>query len=121
MTHDRWTNGDSELTNALRVLYAAPEGESYWDALEARILDYVARGDERSVWWDELAYMIRPGLVAAAALILAATVAMARSRQLEARSAYATLISPSPSSIEPSTRAASVGDGDMAIHLLLSR
>jgi hypothetical protein len=121
MTHDRWTNGDSELTNALRVLYAAPEGESYWDALEARILDYVARGDERSVWCDELAYMIRPGLVAAAALILAATVAMARSRQLEARSAYATLISPSPSSIEPSTRAASVGDGDMAIHLLLSR
>ena len=77
MTHDRWTNGDSELTNALRVLYAAPEGESYWDALEARILDYVARGDERSVWWDELAYMIRPGLIAAAALILAATVAMA--------------------------------------------
>ena len=72
MTHDRWTNGDSELTNALRVLYAAPEGESYWDALEAR-------------------------------------------------SAYATLITPSPSSVEPSTRAASVGDGDMAIHLLLSR
>jgi len=121
MTHDRWTNGDSELTDALRVLYAAPAEESYWNALEARILDYVARCDERSVWWTELADMIRPGLIAAAALILAASLAMARSEQLEARNAYATLIAPSPASVEPSTRAASVGDGDMAIHYLLSR
>ena len=33
MTHDRWTSGDAELTNALRALYAAPADESYWDAL----------------------------------------------------------------------------------------
>jgi hypothetical protein len=121
MTNDRWTNGDTELTKALRVLYAGPVEESYRNALEARILDYVARVDERSVWWNELAEMIRPGLIAAAALILAASLAMARSEQLEARNAYATLIAPSPASVEPSTRAASVGDGDMAIHLLLSR
>ena len=121
MTHDRWTNGDSELTNALRVLYAAPEGESYWDAFEARILDFVARGDERTVWWNELAEMIRPGLIAAAALILAASLAMVRSERREAENAYATLITPSPASVEASTRSASVGDGDVAIHLLLSR
>ena len=121
MTHDRWTNGDSQLTDALRAVCAAPADESYWNALEARILDFVAHGDERTVWWNELAEMIRPGLIAAAALILAASLAMARSEQLEARNAYATLIAPSPTSVEPSTRAASVGDGDMAIHLLLSR
>jgi hypothetical protein len=121
MTHERWTSGDTELTNALRALYAAPAGESYWDAFEARILDHVARGDMHAGWWDELADMIRPGLVAAAALILVASLAMVHSRQRDAESAYATLITPTPTSMEASTRAASVGDGDMAIHLLLSR
>jgi hypothetical protein len=78
MTHDRWTSGDAELTNALRALYAAPAEEAYWDALEARILAHVARGDEGTKWWGELVEMVRPGLVAAAARIHAATPAMAR-------------------------------------------
>ena len=121
MIDDRWTPREGDITDALRAHYAPPTDERYWDALEARILDYVARGDERTVWWNELADMIRPGLIAAAALILAASLAMARSEQIEARSAYATLTTPSPTSVEPSTRAASVGDGDMAIHFLLSR
>jgi hypothetical protein len=120
MTHDRWTSGDTELTNALRVLYAAPAEETYWDALEARILAHVARGDEGTMWWGELMDMVRPGLVAAAALILAATLAMVRSQQLEARNAYASVIS-APASIEASSRTQSVGDGDAAIHYLISR
>lgn len=121
MTHDRWTSGDTDLTNALRAHYAPPAEESYWDALEARILARVSRGDARAAWWSELADMARPGLIAAAALILAATLAMARSQQIEARSAYATLITPSLTSVERSANTASVGDGDMAIHFLLSR
>jgi hypothetical protein len=121
MTHDRWTVGDADLTNELRALYAAPVEESYWDSLETRILARIARGDEGSMWWSELAEMVRPGLVAAAALILAASIAMVHSQQIEARSAYASLIAPSPTSVESSSRAPSVGDGDMAIHYLLSR
>jgi len=120
MTHDRWTSGNVELTNALRALYAAPAEEGYWDSLEARILAHVARGDEHEKWWGELVDMARPGLVAAAALILAATLAMARSQQLEARNAYGSVLAP-PSSLEASARGASVGDGDVAIHYLLSR
>jgi hypothetical protein len=121
MTDDRWTSGDAELTNALRALYAAPTEESYWDALEARVLAHVARGDEGNVWWAELAEMARPGLVAAAALIIAASAALVHSRQLEVSSAYASVISPAPSSIGTVSRGTSVGDGDAAIHLLLSR
>lgn len=120
MTDDRWTSGDTELTNALRALYAAPTEESYWDALESRILAHVARGDENTVWWAELAEMERPGLAAAAAIILAASLALVHSRQLEVSSAYASVISPAPSTIEPATRAAAVGDGDAAIHVLIS-
>ena len=121
MTDDRWTSGDAELTGALRALYAAPADEAYWEALEARILAHVARGDEGASWWAELAEMARPGLAAAAALILAASLALVHSRQLEVSSAYASVITPTPSAIEPSTRAAAIGDGDAAIHVLISR
>ena len=121
MTDDRWLSGDAELTNALRALYAAPVEESYWDSLEARILAHVARGEETISWWSELAEMARPGLAAAAALIFAASLALVHSRQLEMSSAYASVISPAPSAIEPATRAASVGDGDAALHFLISR
>jgi hypothetical protein len=120
MTHDRWTPGDFELTNALRALYAAPTDESYWDTLEARILAHVARGEAGVMWWGALAEMARPGLLAAAALILAATLAVMRSEQLEARNAYASVIS-APTTLGAATRGASVGDGDVAIHYLLSR
>lgn len=121
MTPDRWTSGDAALTSALRALYAAPTDDAYWDALEARILAHVARGDVSPSWWSALAEMARPGLIAAAGLILAASMALAHSRQLEVSSAYSSVISAAPSSIEPATRAASVGDGDAAVHFLLSR
>jgi hypothetical protein len=119
MTNDRWTSGDADLTSALRALYAAPTEESYWHALEARILAHVAR-DEGDGWWGELADMARPGLVAAAALILAASFAMISSQRDEARNAYATVISP-PGASETTSRTPSLGDGDVALHYLLSR
>jgi hypothetical protein len=121
MNDDRWTSGDAELTSALRSLYSAPADEAYWDALEARILAHVARGDEGESWWAELVDMARPGLVAAAALMLAASLALVHTRQLEVSSAYASVINPAPSAIEPATRAAAIGDGDAAIHVLISR
>lgn len=121
MTNDRWTSGDAELTNALRALYAPPADESYWDSLESRIVAHVARRDEVSSWWSELAEMSRPGLAAAAALIFAASLALVHSRKLEVNSAYADVITPTPASIAPSSRAAAVGDGDAAIHRLISR
>lgn len=120
MTDDRWTSRDAEVINALRAHYAAPADERYWDALEARILAHVARGGHGNVWWAELADMMRPGLVAAAALILAASLALVRSHQLETSSAYTSVISPTEDGLEPS-RAVSVGDGDVVIHYLIPR
>jgi hypothetical protein len=120
MTNDRWISGDAQLTNALRAIYAAPADAGYWDALEARILAHVARRDEDTMWWTELVDMVRPGLVAAAALVLAATLAMARSHQVEASNAYGSALS-APSALEASSRGASSGDGDVAIHYLISR
>ena len=120
MTNERWTSGDAEVTDALRALYAAPSEEGYWDALEARILARIARRGDEGVWWGALVEMTRPGLVAAAALVLAASLAVARSRQLEASSAYVSVISASPNGAT-APAASSVGDGDVALHYLLSR
>jgi hypothetical protein len=122
MTHDRWTSGDAELTSALRALYAPPADEAYWDSLESRILAHVAQPDESSgSWWAELAEMARPGLAAAAALIFAASLALAHSRQLEVTNAYGdVIVAPVPASLESASRATSVGDGDVALHYIIS-
>ncbi len=125
MTHDRWSSSDPELTNALRALYAAPADERYWNDLEARIIAYVAAGnssEDSESWWSYLADMARPGLAAAAALILAASALLVHSRQQEVSNAYASVINPAPPSVEAATtRAAATGDGDFAIHYLISR
>lgn len=121
MTHDDWTTDHRDLLGAMRAHYAAPAAEGYWDTLEARILAHVAQAGERHSWWTELAEMARPGMVAAAALVLAASLAMARSRQIDATNAYASVISPASAISETALQSPSVGDGDAAIHFLLSR
>lgn len=120
MTLHRSTSDDTELTNRLRAHYAAPTDTGYWDALEARIMARIARGDDARAWWGEFADLLRPGLVAAAALILVASMALVRSHQLETRSAYTSVIAPSASALGP-VRAVSVGDGDNVMHSLIPR
>jgi hypothetical protein len=120
MTDNRWTPGRADLTEALRSLYAPPADESYWDALEARILAHVARGGEVELWWSALADMARPALAAAAILVLVAGAAVMHTRQLDARDAYASVISAAPPSVETSARLSTVPDGDVTINYILS-
>jgi len=121
MTDHQNTPGDVELTRALRALYAAPSNESYWDALEARILARVATVGDVDHWWSAVIDLARPALAAAAILIFVASAAVMHSRQLEARNAYASVISSAaPPSIEASARSTSSGDGDAAINYILS-
>ena len=107
MTHDRWTSGDAELTECASARCTPRRrDERYWDALEARILAHVARGDERRAWWGELAEMVRPGLVAAAALILAATLAMVPLAAGRGAQRVRQRHRPTPSTLEASARGA---------------
>ena len=122
MTDDRWSHRESDVTDALRAHYAAPADERYWDALEARILAHVARGGHGSEgWWSALAEMARPALAAAAILVLVAGAAVVHTRQLEARDAYASVISAAvPPSVESSARLSSTPDGDATVNYILS-
>lgn len=120
MTDHRWTPGEFELTDALRVHYAPPSDPGYWESLEARILARVARGGQVEGWWSALEDLARPALAAAAVLVFVAGAAVFHTRQLEARNAYASVISAAPPSIETAARSSSVPDGDATIDYILS-
>lgn len=120
MTDHRWTPRDDELTDALRTHYAAPRDPGYWSALEARILAHVARAAQADGWWSALAGMARPALAAAAVLVFVAGAAVMHTRRLEARNAYASVISAAPPSVETAARTSSVADGDATLDYMLS-
>ena len=86
--------GDDEITRGMRGLYAAPAGHAYWNELESRIMSRVA--EVELGWWTELDRWLRPALVAAAVLIIAAGVAMFRANQSDTTAAYEELFTPTP-------------------------
>jgi hypothetical protein len=112
MTDHRWTPSDYDLTEALREHYAAPSDPRYWSALEARILARVARGGHAEGWWSALAEMARPALAAAAILVLVAGAAVVHTRRIDAREAYASVISAAPPAMETAARPTCLPPGD---------
>jgi hypothetical protein len=95
--------GDDEVTRGLRQLYAAPDGDSYWRALEGRILTRLTSAPSIT-WWDELDRWMRPALAAAAVVLLAAGVAMVRSYQVEQESTYEAMLTPTSLPVETAVR-----------------
>jgi hypothetical protein len=71
---DAFPPADDPVTRELRALYAAP-GDRYWDDFEGRIMAAVRAGASRPAraaaeWWQALADWARPGLAAAAVLVV---------------------------------------------------
>ena len=85
--------GDAKTTDVLRDLYAAPAEGAYWDALQGRIMAYVAAPRSAVVripvnWWSDLASWAAPGLAAAALLFVAAGLLWSRQNEEELRTGY---------------------------------
>lgn len=104
---------DGDVTRELRALYAAPAGEPYWNELESRIMARITEVDLG--WWAELDRWARPALLAAAVLVLAAGVAMFRARQVETRTAYESILTPSPVPVETVIRPTLEGDREASL------
>lgn len=83
---------DDELTEHLRAIHAPPGGESYWAGLERRIMARIEQGAEEGRWWalSERTYQL--GLLAAGLTLIVAGSVYLRSRAVEARMAYETVI-----------------------------
>jgi hypothetical protein len=98
---------DDVLARRLRELHEPPGGESYWLALEARIMARVRQAD--GAWWSELGRWGGPAMLAAAALVTAAALALFRSRDRETQVAYeAVLAAPTPISVAGAARPATL-------------
>ena len=96
-------DGDPEITDALRRIYAAPADAGYWRSLEARILSRLTESSYRIAWWDELDRWVRPAVVAAAVVLLAAGVALFRARQVRQQTAYEAMLTPAPAALPVET------------------
>lgn len=83
---------DDELTNELRALVAPPVDPGYWETLERRIMARLEKGMEEGRWWalSERTYQL--GLLAAGLTLILAGSVFLRSRAVEARMAYETVI-----------------------------
>jgi hypothetical protein len=83
--------GDAEITEMLRDVYAPPAGGAYWDDLEQRILSYIKAHTEAVIpvnWWSDLAGWAAPGLAAAALLFVAAGLLWSRQKDEDLRVTY---------------------------------
>ena len=96
--------GDDDITRALRALYAAPTAESYWRSLEARILSRLTERVRAIGWWEELDNWMRPALVAAAVVLIAAGVALFRDYQVDQEVAYEAMLTPTTLPVETAVR-----------------
>jgi len=67
------TEADPRVTSALRAHYAAPRDEAYWSELQAGVMSRIA-ASARTSWLQIAAGWARPGLAAAAAVLIAAAV-----------------------------------------------
>ena len=86
--------GDDELTNALRVLYAAPDADGYWSALELRIMDRISKGEPLSALWRVPAQWTRLALIAAGFALVVAGSLFLRSRAEMRQSAFDSVLGP---------------------------
>jgi len=109
--------GDDEITEGLRALFAAPVGEPYWNELEARIMARITEVDLG--WWAEFDRWARPALVAAALLVLAASIAMFRAHQVETQTAYESILTPGNAPVETSIRPTLEGDREATLRYVL--
>ncbi|MDB4877173.1 MAG: hypothetical protein JWM41_3619 [Gemmatimonadetes bacterium] len=109
-------NDDDEVVRGLRSLYAAPAGDAYWNELESRIMARVS--DVELGWWTELDRWVRPAMVAAAVLLLAAGAAMVRAHQAEADIAADNMLSSPSVPVSTTIRPALQDDREARIRYL---
>ncbi len=112
-------DGNDDITRGLRSIYAAPADEAYWNELEARVMARVA--EINLGWWAELDRWARPALVAAALLVVTASIAMFRAHQNETQIAYENILTPAPVPVGTGIRPMLQNDRDATLRYVLGR
>ena len=118
--HLKLHGSDDEVTRGLRQIYAAPQGDGYWRDLEARILSHLTSAPAPS-WSDELNYLMRPALVAAAVVMMAAGVALFRAHQVDQELAYEGMLTPTTLPVETAVRPVLQGQREGTFRFLMTK
>ena len=111
---------DDDVTRGLRDIYAAPQGDEYWRDLEARILSHLVTAPAPT-WADEIHAMMRPALVAAALVVMAAGIALVRARQVNQEVAYESMLTPTTLPVETAVRPVGQGKREGTFRYLMTR
>ena len=96
--------GDAQLAEALREIYAPPAEGAYWDGLEARIMARISQHRSSLIpvnWWSDLAGWMAPGMAAAALLFVAAGMLWSRQKDEDMRTTYEAVTEPVASDVLP--------------------
>lgn len=79
---------EAPVLAALREIYAPPADETYWDALEERVMSRVL-GRTSTEWWQVMSEWSRTAAMAAAVAIIVATALLVTMEQREPVSSFA--------------------------------
>ena len=93
--NQRSPGADPSVTALLRATYAAPRDDSYWAALEQRVMSRLHEAPQVLAWWSSFAEWRTAGLIAATLALLLAGGTLVREqsksaseRELAAGAAY---------------------------------
>lgn len=111
---------DDDVTRGLKAMYAAPQDDAYWRDFEARILSHLVTAPAPS-WSDELHSMMRPALMAAAVVMMAAGVALFRAHQVDQELAYEAMLTPTSLPVETAVRPVLQGQREGTFRFLMTR
>ena len=100
---------DPRVTSALRARYGAPRDEAYWQALQASVMSRIAAGT-RTSWLQVAAGWARPGLAAAAAVLIVASALFQANRDEREPVSFALMTQTEPEFIYTEQDAASQRD-----------
>jgi len=96
--------GDANITEVLRDVYATPAEGAYWNSLETRIMSYVESHRQALIpvnWWSDLASWAGPGLAAAALLFMVAGAVLSRQKDEDLQASYEAVTEPLASDVLP--------------------
>ncbi len=78
---------DETVTRLLRERFAPPADDSYWHALEVRIMAGIA-GADHDAWWQPFGGWVRTGMFAAAASLLLTAMSLRWAGSADAQTLY---------------------------------
>ena len=113
---------DDDLTRSLAAIYAAPQEDTYWTALEQRILARLTAGEGTDEWWSVPDKWLRVGLVAAGiAVVVAGSLLLRTQTQASRMASYESAVDSAATDAFEVARRGRLSEEQATLRLLIGR